>query len=49
MKVLSPEAVTQFRQQGYSLYHQQLFSPEKFAQLKGIFEEQLAQKGIKKS
>jgi ectoine hydroxylase-related dioxygenase (phytanoyl-CoA dioxygenase family) len=49
MKELSPETVTQFYQQGYCLYHQQLFSPEKFAQLRGIFEEQLAQKGEKLS
>ncbi len=49
MKVLSPEAVTQFQQQGYFLYHEQLFSSEKFTELKGIFEEQLAQKGDKLS
>jgi len=34
---------------GYALYHRQLFSPEKFAGLRAIFDEHLAQKGSKLS
>jgi chlorinating enzyme len=49
MKKLSADVVTTFHEQGYYLYHQQLFSGEKFARLTEIFEEQLAQKGEKLS
>lgn len=47
--VLSPQDVAKFHQDGYYLYHHQLFPPEKFAQLKSIFEEHLANKGSKLS
>jgi ectoine hydroxylase-related dioxygenase (phytanoyl-CoA dioxygenase family) len=53
MGTLSHPLVTQdvafYLQQGYVLYHHQLFSEEKFARLCGIFEEHLAQKGAKLS
>ena len=46
---LTAQDVAFYRQNGYLLYHQQLFSEEKFSRLKAIFEEHLAQKGKKLS
>ncbi|MES2463494.1 MAG: phytanoyl-CoA dioxygenase family protein [Armatimonadota bacterium] len=39
---LKPEQVTHYEREGYLLYHNPVFSPEKFAALKAIFEENLA-------
>lgn len=39
----------QYQEQGYVLFHNQLFGPEKFARLSGIMEEHLAEKGSKLS
>ena len=39
---LTPEQVAQYEKDGYVLYHQPVFSPEKFAALKAIFEDDLA-------
>lgn len=49
MATLTPAQILFFQEQGYVLPHQQLFTPEKFAELQAIFEEQLAQKGEKRS
>lgn len=49
MATLSPEDVRFYRDHGYYLHHQQLFGPEKMAQLRAIFEEHLADKGEKLS
>ena len=38
-----------YRQDGYVLYHDQLFRPDEMERLTTIFEEQLAQKGEKLS
>lgn len=46
---LTMEQVQDYRKDGYALYKKQLFSPEKFTELKQIFEEQLAEKGNKLS
>ncbi|GCE24099.1 phytanoyl-CoA dioxygenase family protein [Dictyobacter kobayashii] len=46
---LSTQDVAYYRENGYLLYHHQLFSEEKFARLQSIFEEHLAQKGSKLS
>src|SRR5690349_6113549 len=46
---LSPEDVAFYRQNGYFLYHQPVFSPDKLARLTTIFEEHLADKGSKLS
>ncbi|HEX6508683.1 MAG TPA: phytanoyl-CoA dioxygenase family protein [Chloroflexota bacterium] len=45
MQTQSPVDVEFFRENGYYLYHHQLFSPDKLNRLRAIFEEQLAQKG----
>ena len=42
---LSGEQIAQFQNDGYTLFHQPVFSPEKFAQLKAIFEENLEKYG----
>src|SRR6185436_19831422 len=42
---LTSSEVEFYRQNGYFLYHQPLFSPEKFSRLEKIFEEHLAEKG----
>ncbi len=49
MKRLSDENVSFYRQHGYWLYRQPVFSPDKFARLQSIFEEHLADKGDKLS
>jgi ectoine hydroxylase-related dioxygenase (phytanoyl-CoA dioxygenase family) len=49
MATLTAEEISFFQEQGYTLYHHQLFSPETFAELQTIFEEQLALKGEKLS
>lgn len=45
MGSLTPEDVSCFEENGYVLYHRQLFSEEKLDRLRDIFEEHLAQKG----
>jgi len=45
MSTLTPQDVEFYRNNGYFLYHHQLFSPEKLAKLNDIFEEHLAEKG----
>jgi ectoine hydroxylase-related dioxygenase (phytanoyl-CoA dioxygenase family) len=47
--VLNQSDVEHFRTDGYHLYREQLFSPEKLDRLEGIFEEHLADKGDKLS
>jgi len=49
VETLTAEQVRTYRQDGYVLYHRQLFSPDKLTQLQGIFEEHLAEKGEKLS
>ncbi len=39
---LTDEQTAQFARDGYTLFHQPVFSPEKFARLKAIFEDDLA-------
>lgn len=38
---LTPEQITQYDQDGYTLFQSPVFSPDKFARLKDIFEEDL--------
>jgi ectoine hydroxylase-related dioxygenase (phytanoyl-CoA dioxygenase family) len=45
METLTPVDVGFFRDNGYYLYHQQLFAPDKLERLRAIFEEHLADKG----
>lgn len=45
MPTLSPSDVRFYQQNGYVLFHHQLFSPERLDELNGIFEEHLAEKG----
>src|SRR3954470_10176947 len=45
MSSITPEDVSSYRENGYFLYKDQLFSPEKMARLNQIFEEHLAEKG----
>ncbi len=42
---LSDEQIAQFENDGYTLFNQPVFAPEKFAQLKAIFEENLQKYG----
>jgi ectoine hydroxylase-related dioxygenase (phytanoyl-CoA dioxygenase family) len=42
---LSPEQVAQYERDGYTLFHQPVFAPDKFERLKAIFEENLARHG----
>ena len=42
---LSPQQIEDFRRDGYTLFRQPVFSEEHFAELKSIFEEDLAQYG----
>jgi ectoine hydroxylase-related dioxygenase (phytanoyl-CoA dioxygenase family) len=49
MATLTEQHVHDYRRDGYTLYHQQLFAPERLEQLAGIFEEHLAEKGSKLS
>jgi ectoine hydroxylase-related dioxygenase (phytanoyl-CoA dioxygenase family) len=49
MNKLTPAEVAFYKQNGYFLYHQPLFAPDKFNRLVAIFEEHLAQKGAKLS
>src|SRR5579884_2535306 len=39
---LSPDQIAHYEREGYILYHQPVFAPEKFARLKAVFEEDLA-------
>lgn len=47
MATLTPDNVAFYRQNGYFLYKQPLFSPDKMDRLRSIFEEHLADKGDK--
>lgn len=47
--MLTRSDVNFYRENGYLLYHQQVFSPHRLAALTTIFEEHLAQKGAKLS
>lgn len=47
--LLTPDDVRFFRQNGYLLYHHQVFPPEMLDRLRTIFEEHLAEKGDKLS
>lgn len=38
---LSAEQIAQFEQDGYVLFHEPVFAPDKFARLKAVFEEDL--------
>jgi ectoine hydroxylase-related dioxygenase (phytanoyl-CoA dioxygenase family) len=49
MTTLSTDDLRFYRDNGYMLYHKQLFSSEKLGALRGIFEEHLAEKGNKLS
>lgn len=49
MATLTPDDVAFYRDNGYFLYHRQVFSPEKLHRLREIFEEHLAHKGSKLS
>lgn len=42
---LSPEQIAQYQSDGYTLFKQPVFAPEKFARLKAIFEENLEKYG----
>jgi ectoine hydroxylase-related dioxygenase (phytanoyl-CoA dioxygenase family) len=42
---LSPEQVAQYEKDGYTLFHQPVFSSEQFARLKEIFEENVERYG----
>ena len=48
-QIFAPAEIEFYHKNGYVLHCQQIFSPEKFARLNDIFEEQLAQKGDKLS
>jgi ectoine hydroxylase-related dioxygenase (phytanoyl-CoA dioxygenase family) len=45
MAKITPQDVASYNENGYFLYHGQLFSPEKMTRLNEIFEEHLADKG----
>jgi ectoine hydroxylase-related dioxygenase (phytanoyl-CoA dioxygenase family) len=49
MTTLTAEQVQDYRHDGYTLYHRQLFAADKLALLQHIFEEHLAEKGEKLS
>lgn len=49
MSQLTAEDLECYRQNGYLLYHKQLFSEERMEKLRGLFEEHLADKGSKLS
>jgi ectoine hydroxylase-related dioxygenase (phytanoyl-CoA dioxygenase family) len=49
MAMLPADAPAFYRQQGYYLYRQPVFSPDRFLQLTAIFEELLANKGDKRA
>ncbi len=49
MRRLAPQDVATYWENGYFLYHQQLFPTEKMASLYHIFEEHLAEKGSRLS
>ena len=49
MAKLTAEQIESFRKDGYALYTDQLFQPDKFTRLHDIFEEHLADKGDKLS
>lgn len=42
---LSPAQVAQYQRDGYTLFREPVFAPEKFARLQAIFEENLARYG----
>lgn len=45
MSRITPPDVASYRENGYFLYHNQVFAPDKMARLHQIFEEHLADKG----
>lgn len=49
MATLTAAQMEQYRRDGYTLHHDQLFSSTELEQLTGIFEKQLAEKGAKLS
>jgi ectoine hydroxylase-related dioxygenase (phytanoyl-CoA dioxygenase family) len=49
MVTLTEQQVHDYRRDGYTLYHHQLFAPTQLEQLADIFEEHLAHKGSKLS
>lgn len=49
MAKLTAEQIESYKRDGYVIYNDQLFSPERLQQLQGIFEEHLADKGDKLS
>lgn len=49
MSQLTAEDLQSYRQNGYLLYHKQLFCEERLEKLRGLFEEHLADKGSKLS
>ena len=49
ISTLTAQDVAAYKQQGYVLYHKQIFSPQDFARLSAIFEEHLANKGAQLS
>ena len=49
MGTLTPDDVAFYRDNGYFLYHRQVFSPEKLERLRRIFEEHLANRGARLS
>lgn len=42
MTRLTPEQIAQYKRDGYTLFNEPVFAPEKFARLQAIFEEDLA-------
>src|SRR5712691_4015891 len=49
MATLTEHQAQDYRRNGYTLYHRQLFAPNRLEQLADIFEEHLAEKGSKLS
>lgn len=39
---LTPEQTAQYKRDGYTLFHESVFAPEKFARLQSVFEDDLA-------
>lgn len=42
---LTPEQIAQYERDGYTLFRQPVFPPDKFARLRALFEENLAREG----
>jgi hypothetical protein len=43
---LQPQQIKQYQNDGYTLFQQPVFTPERFAELKAIFEEDLELYGV---